>query len=141
MKTNINIVCPNKATKEWRTLVDAIGEPRAYLSFFRNHDSIPSVEVARTLLGEAAPAEVAPLAKPLSVPEPKSDVLKQTLSKSKKPKVTALKIAPRFHGVVLSEIERENLAILFGQTRHRSGKQWSVARRCFISSEPVKNSR
>jgi hypothetical protein len=38
MKTNI--VCPNKNDPAWKTLVDAIGEDLAYLSFFRNHDVI-----------------------------------------------------------------------------------------------------
>ena len=86
MKKNINIVCPNKNDPAWKQLVEAIGEPRAYLSFFRNHDLIPSIEVARTLLGEAAPAEVTSLAKPLSVPEPiPAPAPEHNLPKSKKP--------------------------------------------------------
>ena len=49
MKTKI--VCPNKNDPAWKTLVDAIGEPRAYLTFFRNHNVIPDVTTARAILG------------------------------------------------------------------------------------------
>ncbi len=116
----MKIVCPNKNDPAWKILVDAIGEDLAYLSFFRNHDVIPDVATARVILGLKEPVEAA---KPPGAPEPRLTALtsEQSLSKSKKPKVTAPKIAPRFHGVVLSKIERENLAILFGQTRHRGG--------------------
>ena len=125
MKTKI--VCPNKNDPAWKILVNGIGEDLAYLSFFRNHDVIPDVATARAILGLKEPVEAA---KPPRAPEPRSTTLtpEHTVSKSRKPKVTAPKIAPRFHGVVLSKIERENMAILFGQTRLRGGKYLSRPR-------------
>ncbi len=48
MKTKI--VCPNKSDPAWEILVEAIGEPRAYLSFFRCGNSIPDVATALKLL-------------------------------------------------------------------------------------------
>jgi hypothetical protein len=118
MKTKI--VCPNKNDPAWKTLVEAIGEDLAYLSFFRNDDVIPDVATARTILGLKEPVEAA---KPPVAPASRPAVLapKQTPSKSKKPRVTTPKKAPQFHGVVLSKIERTNLAMLSGQTQHRGG--------------------
>ena len=44
------IICPNKNTKEWKSLVDAIGEDKAMLAFFRNGNTIPSAAKAESLL-------------------------------------------------------------------------------------------
>ncbi|MGD0349924.1 MAG: hypothetical protein ABSB84_06370 [Verrucomicrobiota bacterium] len=112
MKTKI--VCPNKNDPAWKTLVDAIGEPRAYLTFFRNHNVIPDVVTARAILGLKETVEIA---QPPSVPEPKSSALtlEQAPSKSKKPKATAPKKAPQFHGVVIPKVKREILQDFLGE--------------------------
>jgi hypothetical protein len=45
------IVCPNRASAEWQSLVEAIGDERkAFLAFFRNGDDIPDVATAWKLL-------------------------------------------------------------------------------------------
>ncbi len=44
------MVCPNKSSKEWKSLVEQLGEDRAMLSFIRNNSEIPSFEKARELL-------------------------------------------------------------------------------------------
>jgi hypothetical protein len=43
------MVCPNKSSKEWKSLVENIGEDRAMLAFIRNNNEIPSFEKAREL--------------------------------------------------------------------------------------------
>ena len=125
MKTKI--VCPNKNDPAWKILVNGIGEDLAYLSFFRNHDVIPDIATARAILGLKEPVAAA---KSSGAPEPRPPAVtpEHTLSKSRKPKVTTPKIVPRFHGLALSKVERENLAILFGQTRRRGGIFFSRTR-------------
>lgn len=44
------MVCPNKSSKEWKSLVEQLGEDRAMLAFIRNNSEIPSFEKARELL-------------------------------------------------------------------------------------------
>ena len=66
MKTKI--VCPNKNDPAWKTLVDAIGEDLAYLSFFRNHDVIPAVPTARAILGLKEPVEAIKPVEIISIP-------------------------------------------------------------------------
>jgi hypothetical protein len=143
MKPNINIICPNKATDEWRQLVAGLGDERlAFIAFFRNHDEIPTVEVAWQKLG-MQPLQP-PAAAPVKPPEVKQAVVapapKHNLPKSKKPKVAAPKIVPRFNGVALSKIEGDNLAILFGQTRYRGDLSLSRPRRKprFVAAEKLK---
>jgi hypothetical protein len=108
----MKIVCPNKNDPAWKTLVEAIGEDLAYLSFFRNHDVIPDVATARAILGLKEPVEAAKLPR---APEPRPSSLtpEQILSKSKKPKATAPKKATRFRRVVIFKIARG------GFSRHR----------------------
>ena len=75
----VNIICPNRNLDEWKALVDGIGEERAYLSFFRSKNQIPTVEAARQLLGIEAPKSAQPVPKPLTTLE--------TLSQSKQVKI------------------------------------------------------
>ena len=44
------ISCPNKSSKEWKSLSAELGEDRALLAYFRNGDSIPDVTKARELI-------------------------------------------------------------------------------------------
>jgi hypothetical protein len=46
----MKIVCPNKSDPAWKKLVAQIGEPRAFLAFFRNGNFIPDVATAWKLL-------------------------------------------------------------------------------------------
>lgn len=75
----VSIICPNRNLDEWKALVDGIGEERAYLSFFRSKNQIPTVETARQLLGIEAPKSAQPTPKPLTTLE--------ALSQSKQVKV------------------------------------------------------
>jgi hypothetical protein len=102
MKTQI--ICPNRNLIEWKTLAEAIGEPRAYLSFFRNGNSIPSVARAKEILGikQTAPAPERPL------------------SKSKRPKAPVSKTAIHFLPAVVPKINAEHSTTHFERTRHTS---------------------
>ena len=110
MKTKI--VCPNKNDPAWKALVNAIGEPRAYLTFFRNHNVIPDVTTARAILGLNATVKVV---QPSNTPKPKPTALtpERSFSKPKKPTMIAPKNATRFRRVVISKIGRS------GFSRHR----------------------
>lgn len=44
------IRCPNIHLDEWKSLVDQVGEERAYLAYFRNGSEIPEIETAKQLL-------------------------------------------------------------------------------------------
>jgi hypothetical protein len=44
------IICPNKNDPAWKSLVNAIGEVRSYIAFFRNGNIIPDAAKARQLL-------------------------------------------------------------------------------------------
>ena len=67
-----SIICPNKNDPAWKTLVQAIGEDRSYLAFFRNGDVIPDVVTARALLFGKSPTLPAPKpeTKPAAAPSP-----------------------------------------------------------------------
>jgi hypothetical protein len=54
MKTQI--ICPNKNDPAWKSLVNAIGEVRSYIAFFRNGNLIPDATKARQLLNIKAEA-------------------------------------------------------------------------------------
>jgi hypothetical protein len=47
----VNIVCPNKSAATWKRLVGFIGEPRSYVAFFRNNNTLPDLENSIRLLG------------------------------------------------------------------------------------------
>jgi len=117
------IICPNKSLPEWSLLVKGLGDERlAYLSFFRNNNQIPTVEQARAILGLK---EAVAIAEPSGVPEPKpvaATIPGQTFPKSKTPKATAPKNAPRSRSVAMSKIEGENLVKLMGLKRLRGGR-------------------
>jgi hypothetical protein len=65
MKTQIS--CPNKNDPAWEILVNAIGEVRSYIAFFRNENVIPDPTRARQLLkiGPDARPNPPPLAAPV----------------------------------------------------------------------------
>jgi hypothetical protein len=44
------ISCPNKSTKEWKSLSSELGEEKAMLAYIRNGDTIPEVGKARELI-------------------------------------------------------------------------------------------
>jgi len=44
------ISCPNKSTKEWKSLSSELGEDKAMLAYIRNGDTIPEVSKARELI-------------------------------------------------------------------------------------------
>ena len=44
------VVCPNKSSKEWQSLVKDLGEGRAMFAFIRNNGVIPSTSKARELI-------------------------------------------------------------------------------------------
>lgn len=44
------VVCPNKSSKEWQSLVKDLGEDRAMLAFIRNNGVVPNTAKARELI-------------------------------------------------------------------------------------------
>ena len=139
MKTPI--ICPNKNDPAWKTLVQAIGEDRSYLAFFRNGDVIPDVVTARALLFGKSPTLPAPEleTKPTAAPSPAPKLApEQTLAKSKKPKATVPKAAIQFHRAGVPKIKAGNFATLAAAdhvhahykglaTKAEAGKWFAVA--------------
>jgi hypothetical protein len=100
-----SIICPNKNDPAWIRLVEAIGEDRSYLAFFRNGDVIPDVATARAKLGIKQTA---------LAPSPE-----QPLSEFQKPKATVAKTAVQFRRMATPKIKAESFTTLAGQTRQR----------------------
>jgi hypothetical protein len=96
------IVCPNRATAEWKSLVEGLNdEAKAFLAFFRNGDSIPDVATAWKLLS--------PKKKPAESANP--------------PHADHLQRPSRFPA--MSRIERKKLTALFRQKRFYAGGLFS----------------
>ena len=51
------IICPNKSSKQWKELSEAMGEPWAMLAFFRNNNEIPTIDRARELVTDRSVLE------------------------------------------------------------------------------------
>ena len=119
---NVSIICPNKSLAEWKALSDAIGEDRAFIAFFRNHDSIPTVEVARTLLGEAEPAKVTNTgATPLAKPTPPVPVAQSNLEILTKEGEVTVKIPKDAHVVRLTPADKTKKPIITTAKEMSSG--------------------
>jgi hypothetical protein len=107
----MKIICPNKSDPAWKNLVAAIGEPQAFLAFFRNGDSIPDTATAWKLLWpNKGAAKIAKL--PYYAPKPGARV------SMTRPKPSMPKIAAQFPA--MSKTERENLEVVLGQILFRS---------------------
>lgn len=92
----IKIICPNKKDLAWKTLVQAIGEAPAYISFFRNGNQIPDPAKARAILGLKATEPFTP---------------KQSHSKSKKPKAPVPKATIELRPLIVPKIRVDTTVI------------------------------
>lgn len=118
------IVCPEKNLSEWKSLVEAVGEEAAFLAFFRNKNSIPSEEQAKSLLGIKAeapakvlsPSETLSQSKRIHVTMPEgATMLRITTSDGKKATETLKNLNKGdnpFHGVDnISKIEAGHIGV------------------------------
>jgi hypothetical protein len=119
------IICPNKNDPAWKRLVEAIGEDRSYLAFFRNGNVIPDVATGRAKLGIKQTALARSPERPLS--------------KSKKQKATVPKSIIELRPVVAPKIKAGKFAKPCRQVNFRGGRLGShpgrqlQARHAFIT--------
>ena len=64
----LKIDCPNKNLAAWRKLAKSVGEPEAYLAYFRNGNKVPTSKQAKAILAQGP---TAPAPAPIGVGKPK----------------------------------------------------------------------